>query len=140
MTHYDFALKTVAAFNTAAELGEQHGRSAGEWWWQDAVASVPATTNRPVRDFADTIKQQLDDGDPLLFDSLPALDLSGQWADGWTPDRLYRYCYDSSPEDEDEKLLEELLEELCDHYEQAFHSAVQNYVDGAATRELEPTE
>jgi hypothetical protein len=138
MTHYDTAVKTVAAFNIAAELGEQHGRSAAEWWWQDNVTNQPASAANPVA----RIKELLDEGDPLLFDSLPAPDLSGQWADGWTPDSLFRYCFDRGrdPNPYHYQEEEQLQQELCDHYEQAFNSAVQDYVDGAAARELEPTE
>ena len=102
MTDYDHAIAK------AAEIGAEHGHNAATWFETDNPAAI---------------LQMLEDGDPIVYASLPQPDLSGQWADGYTPAQLSAdtdmyVAYDGSEPDE-------ALSELCDAYEEAFSMAVE---------------
>jgi len=109
----------------AAEIGREHGDNAASWWEQDAVGGRVAAV--PAHDTARRVLRGLEDGDPAILEALPAPDLSGEWADGYTPDQLAEECgLGPYPEDRPEVVWQgwlALREELCDVYENAFIDA-----------------
>jgi hypothetical protein len=115
----------------AAEIGREHGTNAASWVFDGNTSDETYAR----------ILAGLDDGDPEILDSLPAPDLSGQWADSLTGPRLivdaldaaghsretvhastYGYCRES----------EEWGADICDAYENAFSDAVSDAVETAA--------
>src|SRR5215470_12893589 len=60
------------------EAGARAGRDAADWWEQDTLGGRASgdTTAR-----AAAILAGLDDIDPAIVDTLPACDVTGQWAD-----------------------------------------------------------
>lgn len=85
MNAYDAAVKY------ATDLGAEHGANAAEWWLQDTVggrARGGTDWRSSAEANARTILRGIDDGDPAVLDTLPASDLSGQWADSLTGPEL----------------------------------------------------
>jgi hypothetical protein len=105
------------AIARAAEIGAEHGENAASWWDQDAIGG--RSQGDPV-ETAKLVLQGIDDGDPMVLDSLPAPDLSGEWADGYTPRRLLE---DVGDNDGDASFHEGLVDDLCRAYEDAFYDA-----------------
>lgn len=70
----------IDAERAAYTLGQDHGETAAGWL-------VDGNTDRPEQVLAALVRG-IDDGDPEILHLLPHADLSGQWADGLTPDRL----------------------------------------------------
>ena len=68
------------------DAGHDHGIDAARWWEQDTIGGRASVDTRLV---AAAYLQGIEDGDPAVIDSLPHLDLSGQWADGPTASDLY---------------------------------------------------
>lgn len=102
------------AVETAAEIGREHGMNAASWVELDG----PEGCQKVLR--------ALEDGDPEVYNWLPAPDLSGQWADEYTPDRL---ATDVGwlPEDGTHNNYD-WLSELCNAYETAFSDAVETAI------------
>lgn len=101
----------------ATEIGREHGENAAAWWEQDAIGG---RASGDVTAAARRVLAGIEDCDPMILDNLPAPDLSGEWAGGYTPDRLYEDC------DVDAASLEAALNldnELCDAYDVAFGEA-----------------
>lgn len=67
-----------SALEYARTLGAEHGANAASWVID---GRTPAATAR-------RILLGIDDGDPAVLDTLPAPDLSGQWADSLTGPEL----------------------------------------------------
>lgn len=99
----------------AARLGAQHGKNAASWVEIDETNAA-------------RILAGMDDCDPEVMDSLPAADLSGQWAGDMTGPDLVRECIGH---DEDrhprlsERIMDEAFSDICDRYSDAFHDAVE---------------
>lgn len=89
----------------ARELGRKHGRNAGAW------AADGNTTQEHIRG----VLAMFEDGDPQAFDYLPRMpNLSGEFADDLTPQRLYYEVTGAS----DDYEADESTEALCDAYEE----------------------
>jgi len=114
MTDYDHAIAK------AAEIGAEHGHNAATWFETDNPAAI---------------LQMLEDGDPIVYHALPHPDLSGQWADGYTPRQLAEDCgYPENPAGDNPSWGDVAdhsagIDELCDAYEEAFSIAVEAEVD-----------
>jgi len=63
------------AIEAAKELGETHGEVAGN-----------------SADIAEIRKYESIVDNPYWYNPWPMPDLSGEWADGWTPQRLFEHC------------------------------------------------
>jgi hypothetical protein len=74
----------LSALTTA---GHAAGVNAAAWWVQDALGD---RASGDVRATARRVLAGIDDGDPMVLDSLPALDLSGQHADTPNDADVYR--------------------------------------------------
>lgn len=121
-----------AAIAYAAERGRLAGENAAGWWAQDTIGGrlSRATT---AADNARRILRGIADGDPAVLDTLPAADLSGQWADTLTGPSLTADALRAAglPEPSDDALTAEraeLFTEVCDAYETAFSDAVESAI------------
>jgi len=107
--------------------GQEAGTNAAGWWYQDTLGG---RASGDVSEHARTTLTGLRDGDPVVMDSLPWSDLSGEWADGDTAKSVYG---DASGADwpEWETLAGEVQAELadawCDAYGEALVSTVERY-------------
>lgn len=99
----------------AGEIGLEHGQNAAAWWIQDTIGG---RVTGDVSETAARILKGLDDGDPEVLDSIPAADLSGEWADGYLPADLMS---DVDLDIEDDA---DVFTDICSAYEGAFHDAV----------------
>jgi hypothetical protein len=62
----------------AERQGADHGASLAEWWWQDTFGG----RGRGTKPQAEQMLRAFEEGDPAVYDSIPSVDFSGQWADG----------------------------------------------------------
>jgi hypothetical protein len=108
MTTYD---KAVAK---AAEIGREHGTNAAGEWAPEFLAQSPTDAeSRAQCVLEDGVQEAIDP------DMLPAPDLSGEWADGYTVQQLlWDTGIDLDPNEYD-------AGELADAYELAFSEAVE---------------
>lgn len=104
----------------AARIGREHGESAATWF---EIADVDA---------ARRIVAGLTDGDPEILDSLPAADLSGQWADGYTPRQLLNEIAVELDVWSVGQEMTDLWDDACSAYEFAFDDAVHSAVEASA--------
>lgn len=103
----------------AHDLGTEHGRAAASW------VNVDETT-------AETLRRGMDDGDPAVLDTLPAPDLSGQWADALTGPQLVADAIRAATEHGaiySEQDANDAFGDLCDTYETAFDDAMTAVVE-----------
>jgi hypothetical protein len=103
----DQGIKECEATAEASRLGDQDGLSAASWIEDDALPFL---------------MHGYQEGDPEILDCLPHPDLSGEWADGRTWYSLAKDCGLDPDVDND------LALEVCDTYEDAFHTAVEREV------------
>lgn len=89
----------------ARAIGRDHGQSAASWVEINEV-SAPLLIGGIV-----------DDIDPAVMDCLPSSDLSGEWADGYTVDRL--------AEDIGAEVDGDEMDDLVIAYEDAFCEGVE---------------
>ncbi len=118
---------TTAQLDAAEAIGAEHGAAAASW----------VTVNTEQR--AVQILVGIDDGDPEILDSLPAPDLSGQWADGYSPRDLFEDATGADAHAEatwNHDRYAWLLGELCDRFEHGFSTAVEATVQATATAQL----
>ena len=101
--------------STARELGEEHGRNAADWFAQDAFGGRHTGDSKAA---ARRILQQLDDGDPELWDAANVPNLSGEWADSMTTRRLSLYCATAVGHDHD-NIDPDTEDRLAGYYEDA---------------------
>ena len=103
---------------TAKGIGTQHGLNAAyEYAYFILGGPVRASNAEQAREIRDRIAA----GDEEIISYFPRADLSGEWADGYTPARLAADC-DLHYEDED------YLWDLCDVYEEAFDEVVRTTI------------
>lgn len=124
--------KEYEAWRKAAEeLGAEAGKNAADWWEQDAIGG---RATRSERECAELTLRGLDDGDPLVLDSLPCPNLSGEWAGDPTPRSLAEELgfnpdgYNDGPE---------ILSDLCDAWQDAASDAVVSAVESHCRSYLE---
>lgn len=105
----------------AAKIGAEHGRAAASWIFD-------GNTDRHTYE---VFRRGIEECDSEILDRLPAPDLSGEWADGYTPGELITECGLSYVDlDDDEE------EDLIDAYRQAFTDAATHAVTETIDRQL----
>lgn len=137
MTRTDRMIAYDKAIEYARLTGADDGEAAASWFFDGN------TTDDTYR----TVLQGLDDGDPAVLDTLPFADLSGQWADSLTGPELVDDAIDAAGvvivDDETtlgdpyagrESLAADWFSDLCDAYEDAFGTAVQDAIERTARR------
>lgn len=125
---YDFRVELTKL--QAREIGQEHGENAAGYWSQVAIGAGIGDVNERAARFLIGI----DDGDPEIMDALPACDLSGQYADGYTVEQL---CADvDAPPDDPENQLVLPSNEIADAYTEAFDDAVMREVTRACRYQL----
>jgi hypothetical protein len=109
----------------AIELGAEHGKSAAEWFAQDAFGGRHTGDSKEA---AKRILQMMDDGDPALYDAANVPDLSGEWADSMTTRKLSLYCaeevgfdHDSIDPDTEDRLAGYYEEQARDQWSYRVH-------------------
>jgi hypothetical protein len=107
----------------ARELGTEHGRAAGSW----------ILDGNSSRESAQRLLDMIEDGDPELWDSY-ASPLSGEWADGRTPDDIL------SEIDYPETRTPEEYDDIIRAYEDAHSSAWESEVNRLALIYAAPAE
>lgn len=106
-------------------IGAEHGRNAASYLFD---GNTPTETYRA---FAAGIA----DGDPEYLNRIPVPDLSCGWADGYTPRQLLA---DVGGNDGDAAFYgNELMDPLCDAYEQAFTRAAQDAAERTCRAHLQ---
>lgn len=101
------------------KAGAEAGVNGAAWWAQDAIGGRSRGDPRPI---AERVLKGIEDGDLEILDSLPWLDLSGQWADGATAEGV---LYDANVEAE---LEPEEEDELVEAYRAACDEALENEI------------
>jgi hypothetical protein len=112
-----------AAIAEATRIGGEHGRNAAEWWEQDVIGGRTTGDPKPT---ARRVLDGMRNGDPMILDSLPRPDLSGEWADGYTPANLVEdieFKLDRAHEPDFDK-YEDCTDDLCQAYEDVFIEVV----------------
>lgn len=122
-----YAVNADEALDAARQLGTEHGKNAAAWWEQDAIGG---RSSGDVKITASTVLKGLEDGYPEILDALPHADLSGQWADGMTPQILAEEC-DVPNEALETDAGADFLDLLCCTYKAAFNLAAQDAVETA---------
>ena len=118
------------ATRRAGKLGKEHGENAAEWAAQDLWGGrFTGDAESAAREFL----RMAEDGDPILWDSYKAPDLSGEWADSMTPDLLVRHCFDTEfPTD-----WEDSVDDICTAYMDAASSGFWGRLEESAANILE---
>lgn len=125
MTANDPAYDRAIAY--AADLGATDGRAAAGWYF-DGNTSPDAYT---------AVLAGIEDGDPAVLDTFPSADLSGQWADSLTGPALVRDALQSAgiDLDSDDAVTDDSVawdNDICDAYESAFSTAVEDEIGRVA--------
>lgn len=98
---------------TAYELGAEHGENAAAWYFD----------GNTTQETYEWVARGIAEGDPAVYDTFPTNPLSGEHADGLTPDGLLRLLdldpYDFPPE---------AASDLCRMYEDAYDVAVSDTI------------
>ena len=110
----------------AAKIGAEHGEGTAAFQQQYLVGG--RVTDGSERATATHILKGLEDGDPEVLDALPHPDLSGQWADGYTPNQLAEDCELDEWVKEFGEEADDCVDDLCTAYEEAFQDAAQEEV------------
>ena len=108
-------MNTKTPEQKAEELGNSAGKNAAEWAIQDLWGG---RATKGERETAESVLQQLSDGDPAVYDAFKLPDLSGEWGGDPTPVDLFQNCmgYEYLPESMESQ---EIMDELCTIWEQA---------------------
>lgn len=117
----------------AKARGAEDGIGAAGWWEQDAIGGRSSGDPRPT---ALRVLTGMEEGDPEVLDALPALDLSGEWADSLTGPGLVEEIGDEAGLDEQERI--DWFSEICDAYETAFCEASADEIQRMCIATLEP--
>lgn len=112
------------AMEHAYAIGREHGEAAASWVF-DGNTSLDTYAR---------VLAGLHDGDPEVLDALPSPDLSGQWADGYTPRQLFE---DVGASPGDASFWPEAMSDLCDQYDLGFTGAVHETVEREAREQVE---
>lgn len=94
----------------ARTAGADHGRAAASWYFD---GNTSADTYRHVL-------TGIEDGDPVVMDSLPHSPLSGEWADAPLP----RDVLADLDVDEDDDGADDYLDAYCDAFSSAAHDEI----------------
>jgi hypothetical protein len=119
----------------AEKLGKAHGINAAEWAIQDSWGGRVSSPQdyQAAKAFLDGAEA----GDPAIMDRFNPPNLSGEWADSMTPQRLIEAVYDG-----DGELREGETDAICEAYEtEAANGYWQELETSAANLlEMEPIE
>ena len=121
----------VRALGFAHDLGIKAGAGHANWIEQDLFGGR-YTGNQ--REAATKVLQALDDFDHCLFDGLP--NLSGEWADGPTPQSVLAdvlHALDIKPGTRKAEHIEEYLDDLCIEWEHGVQSGFECELHRLAT-------
>lgn len=114
------------AIEYARETGAENGRAAASWCFD----------GNTTRETYAAVLKGIEAGDPEVLDTLPAADLSGEWADTLNGPALYRDACESAGLVESDGAYQS-FDEICDAYESAFSTAVMDELTRAARYQLE---
>jgi hypothetical protein len=125
--------RELAVIDYAADLGTEHGRNAAGWYGDGNTS--PETWR--------AVLEGIESGDPVILDTLPQPDLSGQWADGLTGPQLVQDAILSAVDTDEDEAADAILEryddaftDICDAYEAAFSSAAEDEIARMARYQL----
>lgn len=111
--------------DAAQKLGAEAGENAAAFAEQYTTGG--RTTTEKATYHAERILEMDEEGDPALWDYIPAVDLSGQWADGPTSSSiLHEIIWEASPVEvvgDEPELTPIEADELVDTYVDAFSEA-----------------
>jgi len=105
----------------ARDLGREHGETAAAWWLQGSPVGGRSTAGDvEALEWADRMLAKIANCDA----DIPQSDMSGEWADGYTPQRLAdEIGYDAENDKREEWGF--LYSDLCDAYEFGFSEACE---------------
>lgn len=114
------------AIKAAAELGKRHGESAADWIIQD---SWGGRVTRGEKEAASAFLKGLENGDPAIMDGFNPPNLSGEYADDMTPQRLMDHCFRF---EDDYAECADYEDDICLSYEDAASEAFWNTLQQSA--------
>jgi hypothetical protein len=103
------------ALQRAEKIGKRHGKNGAGWVSQDTWGG--RASSRGGKDAAREFLRGYDEGDPEITDAYAAPNLSGEYADGYTPRELLADCFESRHDIADLEPEEE--DDICRAYENA---------------------
>jgi hypothetical protein len=121
-------MKTEQAEEKAAQLGTSAGKNAAEWAIQNLWGG---RATKGEKETAESVFQQLSDGDPAIYDAFSLPNLSGEWGGDPTPHDLFESCmgYEYFPETMESQ---EIMDELCTAWETAVFDAFFSTLEKSA--------
>jgi hypothetical protein len=125
--------KFTLALQRAEKIGERHGKNGAEWVAQDTWGGRVSSARG--KEAARAFLRGYEYGDPEILDSYASPNLSGEYADGYTPDELLRDCFESRQDIAD--LEPEEADEICRAYEIASDETFWNTLSASALGALE---
>lgn len=108
-------MRTRELLSEARRMGREDGVRAASWTWDGNTS----------RETAERIVKLFDDGDPEVYNCFYAPSLSGEYADGPTPQSLARYLGMDDDDDRAEWLVDDLATAYEDGVSSSFWPAVE---------------
>lgn len=112
------ATDTDTLLAEAARLGAAAGQMAGTWCYD----------GNTLRQWYTDMLRMDEDGDPAFWDDLPCGPLSGEWADGYTPDMLMRDLIGDIWRHDGSVVADMLYGDICTAYEDAWRDALRDEI------------
>lgn len=111
----------------AYDIGRRHGRNAADWAIQDLWGG---RATRGEKENAQRILKGIEEGDPEVMDAFKLPDLSGEWADGMTPQSLYEAIGVSEEEaDGDDSYSEQYEQGVSDGFWGRLESSAKSFLE-----------
>lgn len=121
------------AIKTATKLGKRHGENSAHWYIQD---SWGGRVTRGEKEAASAFLKGLENGDFAITDGFNPPNLSGEYADDMTPQRLMDHCFRF---EDDYAECSDFEDDICLSYEdaasEAFWSALQQSAESVLSGE-----
>lgn len=111
-------MNTDELHERARDMGRAHGVSAASWYFDGNTS----------RETYARVVAGIDEGDPAVLDTFPAAPLSGEWADGPTPNTVWAELGMTGEEDHSDSVI--------DAYEDGFYQAVSGEIERMARYQL----
>jgi hypothetical protein len=121
------------ALQRAEKIGKRHGKNGAGWVSQDTWGG--RTSSKRGKEAAREFLRGYEDGDPEILDSYASPNLSGEYADSYSPDELLRDCFEIRQDIAD--LEPEEADEICRAYEIAADETFWNTLAASALGALE---